>query len=85
MLYEIWRIDMSARQVCKYGSFTNKEYPLLAVLSATIFYRDDVVSMDLEKLQVRCEHLNFCADEDERYEIREVTKDQQEKRLLGER
>ena len=69
-LYEIWRIDLSDIADWKWGSYTNKEYPLLAVLSVFNLNRDEVISINLKKLQLRCDRLNFCACEDEKYEIR---------------
>lgn len=57
MLYRIWHV----------GKHT---YPLEQVISVLIYYRDEVVSIDQAKLQKLCDHLNFCKDDDESYEVR---------------
>ncbi len=59
MLYEIWQTKRTP-------------YALVDVLSALIYYRDEVISTDLPKLQRLCDRLNFMAGEDEHYEIREA-------------
>jgi hypothetical protein len=74
-LYEIWRIDLSDRASYAWGKYTNKEFPLIEVIGVIHLMREEIRSMDLEKLTAKCKYLNECGCEDERYEIREVPYD----------
>lgn len=56
-LYKIWHI----------GKHT---YPLENILSVLIHDREDVISIDYNKLQKVCNRLNVCRDDDEHYEVR---------------
>lgn len=58
MLYEIWHIG-------------HQTYPLERILSVITYYRDEIISTNLAKLEKVCARLNLCKDEDEHYEIRE--------------
>ena len=58
-LYKIWHVG-------------KQTYPLDYVLSALIYYRDEVISTDYAKLKKLCDKLNFMKDDDEYFEIREA-------------
>lgn len=58
-LYKIWQIS------------DRWSYPLVDVITATIYYRDEVVSIDLPKLQRLCNYLNRIADDNVHYEVRQ--------------
>ncbi len=56
-LYEIWQTK-------------KRPYALVDVISALIYYRDELVSIDYAKLDKLTTYLNEIADEDQHYEIR---------------
>ena len=60
-LYEIWYIG-------------SREIPVKDMLSVFPFYRDEVISTNLEKIQITLDRLNLTCYEDDkyRYEIREI-------------
>jgi hypothetical protein len=58
-LYKIWRITETTA------------YPFVDVVSVTIWYRNDLVSTDKDRLETLCHYLNFISTEDVRYEVRE--------------
>jgi hypothetical protein len=57
MLYKIW------------WTYKGKKYAMVDVISATIYYRHQLVSTDYDRLKRLCDHLNFIACEDESYEV----------------
>jgi hypothetical protein len=57
-LYKIWQTKRTP-------------YALVDVITVLIYYRDEVISTNLSKLQKLCDHLNFIAAEDEHYEVLE--------------
>lgn len=66
MLFEIWLIGPSY------------SYPLTKIIDILShrWTRDQVRSTDKQKILNNAEYLNFISNEDERYEVREIEKDQ---------
>lgn len=62
-LYKIWRIT------------DTHENPLVDFITVIRWRRDQIVSRDYDTIKEFCEYLNDIAYEDERYEVREETKD----------
>lgn len=64
VIFEVWYIG------------PEYEYPLLDVVTAILEYRNEVINIDRKVVEATCDRRNFLACEDERYEIRELTREQ---------
>lgn len=65
-LYKIWCIRHPDN-----SGYDRSPYALEQVISVLLYYRDEVVSTNYDKLKLLCDRLNFMAGTDEHYEIRE--------------
>ena len=62
-LYKIWCVGKTDKWP--------ESYPIEKIIEVTIFTRDQVVSINQDKLQTTLNYLNFCKCDDEHFEIRE--------------